>query len=350
MKVSKKRTPWKNYFIAAGISGLLLFATLAPPLTENASAAAKVQWKLAHKMPPESMEGKAHQIFADRVQALTNGEMEIRIYPAEQLGPMKESMEMLKAGTIQIYAEGRQYPSMYVPQLNSSGLSFLWEDRAHWRRFLYSPLHKSWEETLRREHNIRFLNAYLVRGPYRCLVTTKPVLKLADLKGLKLRMYDLQFAVETWRSLGADLLFLPWTDVYEGFMRGIIDACTAPINLVYSNKFSEVAKYITKTDEYPQDVTYMTNEKAYQALSQSSRDALEQAAETARQFTVEKSAEAAENEIHKMVHENKVTFIEPPMDEWRAQVIAVYQKAAQDGKWGLSPDILKTIESLKKEK
>ena len=86
--------------------GLTFFAVLTLILAFSMAAPAQVNWKLTHKMPPESAEGKAFQRFADIVKEKSGGKMTVKIFPAEQLGKTEATLEMLENGTVQVYPEG----------------------------------------------------------------------------------------------------------------------------------------------------------------------------------------------------------------------------------------------------
>ena len=195
-------------------------------LTAQVLAEEVIVWKMATKMPPESTEGIAYQLFADKVEENSGGRMRIDIYPSEQLGGTDAILEMIRAGTIDVYPEGPSYLQRYVPEFGICSLAFIFEDKAHWKRFLESPMVKEWREKLKEEYGIIILGdpTAFVRGPYRVLVSKKPILSLNDLKGTKLRLHADDTKVAIWKQLGADPIILAWTAVYESIQRGLIEA------------------------------------------------------------------------------------------------------------------------------
>ena len=132
-----------------------------------------------------------------------------------------------------------------------------------------SEMVNGWLNEVAEKHNIMVLGRIsdFVRGPYRVMVSTKPVNSLDDIKGMKLRMYPDELSLSVWKHLGMNTIILPWTEVYEGLGRGVVQAANSPIALVESMKFYEQAKYIIRHDEFPQGIAFMTNNKAFKALS-----------------------------------------------------------------------------------
>ena len=266
------------------------------------STAAKVNWKMATKMPPESPEGKAFQKFADLVKEKSGGVMVIDVFPAEQLGKTEAAIEQLQAGLIQVYPEGDSYLQKYEPNMKYTGLPFLFQNREHWVKFMGSDLVQGWLDSVAQDHNIVTLGNItdFVRGPYRVMVSRKPITSLSDIKGLKLRLHPDDVAIAAWKHLGANTIVLPWTEIYESLGRGIVEACNSPMALVESMKFYEQAKYIVRHDEYPQGLAFMTNYKAFKALSPDLQKIVLDSHKEACAYSAEIMAKVAEESIARM--------------------------------------------------
>jgi TRAP-type C4-dicarboxylate transport system substrate-binding protein len=104
-------------FSKGSIFGFILVSVFIVALTLPSGVLAQVNWKMTHKMPPESAEGKAFQRFADLVKEKSGGKMTVKIFPAEQLGKTEATLEMLENGTIQVYPEGETYLQKYVDEI-----------------------------------------------------------------------------------------------------------------------------------------------------------------------------------------------------------------------------------------
>jgi TRAP-type C4-dicarboxylate transport system substrate-binding protein len=228
---------------------------------------------MAHKMPPESVEGKLFQAFANKVAEKTGGEIDVKVFPNEQLGKDDTVLEQLQVGTIHVYPEGISYLQKWAPDLKWTSAPFLFDDRAHWARFMSTDLVKGWLKKVEDEAGIAVIgdSTAFVRGPYRVMVTDRPWHSLEEMQGLKLRMHPDELAAAAWRHLGAEVRTLPWTEVYESISRGIVDAVNSPIALVEPMKFYEVAPHIIRHDEYPQGMAFMTNAREWQALDDKTR-------------------------------------------------------------------------------
>lgn len=169
---------------------------------------------------------------------------------------------------------------------------------------------------------------------------------LADLKGLKLRMYKNEMVMNLWKELGANITYIAWTEVYDGLKRGLIEAVTSPMSLVEKMHFQEVAKYVLRNDEYPASIAFFVNDKAYQKLPADLKDALLKAYEASCKFSQEMTEKAAEESLKRMIRKDKITFIWAPMDEWWAKARIILKKWESEGKYGLTPGVLAYINGL----
>ncbi len=245
----------------------------AVALTALASTVDAETWRMAHKMPAESIEGQMFQAVADRIGEKTGGEITVEVYPSEQLGTDDAILEQLQLGTVHIYPEGSAYLQKWVPALTYTSAPFLFDDREHWTRFMSSDLVDEWLAQIEEEAGIVVIgdSTAMVRGPYRVMVVNEPVEGLDDIQGLKLRLHPDELASAAWRHLGAEVRTLAWTEVYESIGRGIVDAVNSPVALVEPMRFYEVAPHIVRHNEYPQGLAYMANADAWNSLDQETR-------------------------------------------------------------------------------
>jgi len=314
------------------------------PLVANA----QIVWKLAHKQPPASPEGRAYQLFVDEVSRLSNKKMKIDIYPSEQLGAESVSLDMLRKETIHMYLEGLSYAHVFVPQLNINTLPFAFRDRDHWSKFMDSPMAKKWKEELANKSGLSYLGNYgeFLRGPYRVLISKKPVFKLEDVKGLKLRMYKSEMVMNIWKELGANVILLAYTETYQGLKTGLVEALTNNLAQSEDGKFQEVGKYILKTDEFPQSVAFFINDKAYRGLPGDLKEVIQKAYTASCEYSQKVIPIEGDKSIDRMIQKDKVTFIRAPMDEFIKKVKPLYRIWESEEKFGLTKGIIDYIEKL----
>lgn len=252
-------------------------AALAAATAVSLTSAAQAEtWRMATKMPVDSPEGQLFQHFAERVDDYTGGELTIQMFPNEQLGKEDAVLEQLQSGVVDIYAESFAFMKRWEPQLAWVAAPFAFDDQAHWSRFMNSELVDGWFETAAEQSGIVPLGdpAAVIRGPYRVLISSTAVDSLDDVHGLKMRLPPNQLLMKVWDNLGAQVMTLPWTEVYQSISKDIVQAATSPMSMVEAMRFNEVAPFVARTNEYYQSIGFMTNQAALEALDEQTREGL----------------------------------------------------------------------------
>ncbi|WP_088052303.1 TRAP transporter substrate-binding protein [Virgibacillus dakarensis] len=281
------------------------------------SSSKPIELKLGTKMSAESLEGKAFEHFADLVKEKSNGEIVVKVYPAEQLGKGKTQIDNMLLGTQDMYAEGITYFDDYDSRVQVSSIPFLFRDFEHFQKYNTGEMGEDIQKKLISQ-GIRILNTdrNFTRGPYRVLLSTKPIKSVDDLKGLKIRSFESEFYSDAYESVGANPTVVAWTETYLAIKQNLVDAVTSPISLVWSMKFTEVAPYMTLIDEYPQDIVIAMGEDQFSELSKEQQDILIEAANQAGADAAEKLESEVEEQIGLMKEEHNMEIFEIDKDEW----------------------------------
>lgn len=303
-------------------------------------------WRMATKMPVDSPEGQLFQHFAERVDQYTDGDLTIQIFPNEQLGKEDAVLEQLQSGVVNIYAEGFNFMKRWEPDLAWVVAPFAFDDYDHWSRFMNSDLVNGWFEQAAEESGIVPLGdpSAIVRGPYRVLVSNKPVDSLEDIDGLKMRMPANQLLMKVWDNLGAQVMTLPWTEVYQSISKDIVQAVTSPVSLVESMRFNEVAPYVARTNEYYQSVGFMTNQAALQELDDATRDGLMRAYRETAEESHTLLADVTQKSLKRM-EQNGLTYTKLDTRPFIERTQKLYQQMGAAG--DLPEGFLETVEATR---
>jgi len=271
-------------------------------------AQAKMVLKAGHISPKASNEGKAADRFAELVAQKTNGEILVEVFPSEQLGKAVAMIDSTILGNQDIYIGGNVEFERFSPGLKVLGLNYSVEDQAHFRKILASPI---WKEVFidpLEKVGLKVLDSDWERGPFRVLVSKRPVKSCSDLQGLRLRIAPLDTWRRSWTALGCNVVVLPWTDVYLGLKQGMVDAVTSPFDLLYSMKFTEVAKYVARTDEYWGLLTVVMHKKKFDGLKPEFQRALLDAANEAGNYYMDLGAKSVAEDLDKMKREHGIEY------------------------------------------
>jgi TRAP-type C4-dicarboxylate transport system substrate-binding protein len=103
-------------------------------------------------------------------------------------------------------------------------------------------------------------------GP-RHLTSNKPINSPADLKGVKIRVPEVETYVAAWKMLGATVTPMAVTEMFMGLKQGTIDAQENPLELIYTFSLNEVQKYVNLTAHIYSDWEITVSERWFKSLS-----------------------------------------------------------------------------------
>ena len=114
---------------------------------------------------------------------------------------------------------------------------------------------------------------------FRNITTGKrPLNKVEDIAGLKLRVIPNAINVDWVKALGANPTPLPFPEVYAALEQGAIDGQENPVSVIAANKFWEVQKNVAITNHQYNPQSVMFSKKVWDTLSAAEKKILEDAA------------------------------------------------------------------------
>jgi len=326
---------------------LVLTASLALGLAPLATAGAGVTLTQGTMYPENSNYGKAMNKFAELAAKHSGGELEVKVYHAGQLGKKQQLIEKIQTGQTDVYIETIDVFEQFVPEAYFQSMPHLFADVGHARKFLNSDWFQKniVAKFQKRGMIIPAQDFAWERGPYRVLVSKVPVLSLEDLPKIKLRVYASEMYLKSWQQLGANTTNVDWTEVYLALKQNLIQAVTSPMNLVLPMKFTEVAKYMTRINEFPQLPIVYLNQKSFDKLSQPQKEALRKAYDEAGRYFTELNYASAESDIEFMLEKHGATFIRVPLPSWREKIKPLYAEMEKEGK--IAPGFYEMVQKMK---
>ncbi|OHD76190.1 MAG: hypothetical protein A3J97_06880 [Spirochaetes bacterium RIFOXYC1_FULL_54_7] len=315
--------------------GVLILAVVASTHAAGTQqdTAATIEIKLGHMMTPASPEGKAYQYFADQVQEKSAGRIVVKVYPAEQLGDSKTEIDSTVLGSQDIVTTGASLFARFDNIFNVATVPFLFKDNSYFSTMMQGEIGQMQKDALEKNGLVLLNDARnMMRGPYRVLVSNKPIRSMADVQGLRFRTYENEIYMRTWQTLGANPVVIPWGETYMALMQKTVNAAVSPMVQLYDMKFTEVAPYVTIINEYTSDVIWAINKQKFESLSPEYRRILREGANAAGDYLASIEKESIDVNIQKMKTEHKAEFIEIDTEPFRAVLKDFYYKLEADGK------------------
>ncbi len=251
----------------AGLFSLMFISAL--------TFAAPIEIKFGHVDPPDvctSKKGAAAVAFKHLVEGGTSGAVEVKVFPAGQLGGERELIEATKLGTIQMCMVSAAIAGTYkeaqvldIPYLFSSA-PIAWKVMDGW-------FGKEMAEDILKKTGMRVLG-YGETGFRNFTSSVRLIKSPADLKGLKIRVMESPIYLTLVRALGASPTPIAWPETYQALQQKVVDGQENPVSVILSFKLYEVQKYLT-LDGHTYGVDFiLINEKFFQSLPKETQDVL----------------------------------------------------------------------------
>lgn len=203
-------------------------------------------FRVAYAQGPTELLHLATVRMAEQIKRESGGRIAVRLYPSGQLGNEREIVEGLKLGSADMIVTGGAVIGWYAPEFGAFEAPFVWRDYAHVEQVWDGAPGQDLRRTLEVRAGIRLLRPWF-RGPRYLTTTSRKVLSPDDLKGLKLRVPELEVFIKSWQTFGANVTPIPFTDMFMALKLGVVDGQENPLATIYANHLHEVQKYIMET-------------------------------------------------------------------------------------------------------
>lgn len=251
-------------------------AAVVALLSAALPAGAETVLKLGHFGPGPDPFSKSVEAFAAKVEELSGGDLKIQIFPAGQLGNEKQQISALQGGLQEMLITSTTNLSNMQPAFSLLDLPFVFSTYAQADAVTMGALGDKMMEGL--EAN-RLKGLALWENGFRALTNSvRPVEKLDDMEGLKIRVIGAPVFIDTFTALGTNPVPMPFPELYSAMETGTVDGQDNPAVAVAAMKFYEVQKYYTPLNHIYGAMIVLGSESALGRLSDEQRTILEQAA------------------------------------------------------------------------
>lgn len=236
MKKMLRSGTWK----AGIILGFFLLGVLFGTPPDLRAQTKTIVWNIPHTAAPTYFHILNLKAFAEKVKEKSKGQMEIRVHPASSLYPQQEQIPAVVEGRVEIAPILTSYMvDLFLP-MGVLELPFMTSSLDEHQAAM-EKLKPFYIEQLAKKDIL--LLAIGTWPTQQLFSTRKPIQKLEDWKGLKVRVYGTETA-EMTKALGGAPVNIPFAEVYTALQRNVADAAVTSATNAEAMKFSEVAKYI----------------------------------------------------------------------------------------------------------
>ena len=251
--------------------------------------------------------------FANVLDSLTGGRIEVRIYPSEQLGPELDMIRSIRAGIVEMTITGESMQN-WAGSTALLAIPYLIRDSEHLKTVVNGDVGNAIAQEMIHNIGLRPL-AYFERGP-RHLTSNRPITTPDDLKGLILRVPNVPLFVKVWQALGAKPTPMAFSEVFTALQQGTVEAQENPFALINSAGLYEVQQYLNLTQHVTSWIYVVIGEKQFQALPPDLQKLVIEAGRQMKEYH-EKEFVKQEAFLRNQLENRGMRFIEPDIEAFR---------------------------------
>jgi TRAP-type transport system periplasmic protein len=250
-------------FIFSGVlaaAGLLLAAP-------DAGAQSAKHFTFGYDQPHTTAYGFAGDTFAAKLNELSKGTMIIDQFPGAQLGQEPQMLQKIRTGDIDFIITSTANAATVVPEAGVFSIHFVFKGEDHLRKAVTDPkvlaaFRKMVTDVTQGAHVLTLITLGL-----RDFYSKKEIHNIADIKGLKVRVQATPTEDALFPAYGAQVVHMPFGDVYTSLQTGVVDVAENGINVYMSNKHYEVAPIMSMSEHEANNNCIWVSDKAWNGFT-----------------------------------------------------------------------------------
>ena len=244
------------------------------------SAFAAVTARVGHAMPESHPQAAAMNKFVELAGKYTNNNVQIKAFHSALLGSDEKMLQAVQSGTQEFYIGTLAPFSTRVKEVQVWDLPFMFANTKE----VYALLDGNSSKKIFKMLEPTGVVGLMWTGMgFRNLSNSKrPVTKLEDISGLKIRVMANPVALETWKTLGSNAVPMAFSEVFTALEIKAIDGQENPLVHMYANKMQEVQKYISLSNHVYTPVALVVSKKFWDGLSDADKQGVQKAADEAK--------------------------------------------------------------------
>ncbi|MCB4204236.1 TRAP transporter substrate-binding protein DctP [Deferribacterales bacterium Es71-Z0220] len=321
---------------------LLMAVALCVFMTTSAFAAKTYNWKMVTTWSTGIPWHQTVLHFADTVKKMTNGEMEIKVFPAGSIVPAFQVFDAVRNGVAEM---GHDWPGYWKGKDEAfvafASVPFGLNNIEYTIWLMNAGGMQLAEEIYGKYGLVPLLGGN--SGQEMGFFTKKPLTKVEDLKGMKVRTVG--WAADILKDMGVSVSPLPGGEIYLAFERGVLDSAEFSVPFItYPMGFQEIAKNVMVPGWHQPGVQLMftVNKKAWDSLPEHLKTALKVASYETQLWDIARS-EAGNAEAIKKYKQEGVTFNK--LDDNSLNELRKTTKKYLDGLRAKNPNLDKVLGS-----
>ena len=307
---------------------LLVAAVACLPLAAAAQDIKERTIKFAFQNQKGHPQAEGAQKFADLVAQKSGNKITVKLFPGGTLGGDLQTVSALQGGTVEMTVLNAGILTAQVKEVAVFDLPFLFASPQEADAVTDGAFGKNLLAKLNEKGLVGL--GYWELG-FRNLTNSKrPINKVEDIAGLKIRVIQSPIYIDMFNALGAAATPMPFPELYPALEQKAVDGQENPFTLIRTSKFYEVQKHLAVTRHVYNPQAVILSKKFFDALSPAEKKIVTDAVNEATAFQRQLSRQQAEEALAELKKAGmQVTEFSPvEMQRMRDKVKPVVDKHA----------------------
>ncbi|MGP9798574.1 TRAP transporter substrate-binding protein [Halomonas sp. 86] len=293
------------------IKKLLTSAVLGTVLLSAQSAlAADYTLRFGHLANEQNIWHQAAEKFKEEVEANSDGRIEVRLYPSEQLGSEMDVINSIQLGTADMTITGESLQN-WAPKAAMMAVPYAFRDSEHLHAVVNGEIGTEIEEQITERTNLVPLT-WFERGP-RELTADRPIRTPEELDDLRLRVPNVPLFVDTWQAMGARPTPMAFSEVFTALQQNTLEGQENPLSLIESASFNEVQDYVNMTGHVRSWIYVVIGRNQLENMPEDLQQVVRDAAATMQAYESELFVED-QTRLEQALQERGMEFVEVDVD------------------------------------
>lgn len=313
----KKREIGKKGMVLA-----LAAAVLAMSLSgckKGTSEDSVVRFKMAVADAASSAQAEGARKIAEEVEKATDGRIQIEVLAGGTLGGERDTVELAMLGGVDIVTCANSVLTQWIPEMSILDQAYLFTNEKQAHGAVDGPVGELIEREALDKLNLHVIG-YMESG-FRNVFSKKPITKIEDFRGVKIRTMQNPYHMAAFESFGAIPTAMAASEQFTALQQGTIDACENAVSNCLNNGFYEVTKDITYSNHAFVYIVVSMSDHAWNRIPDDLKPVFMEAVE--RGYNIER-------DLLKQANEDATVVLKEKGVEFHEIDVESLQKAYQD--------------------
>jgi TRAP-type transport system periplasmic protein len=250
--------------------------------------------------------------FADTVAAKSGGKLKVQLFLNGTLGSDQATVTAMQGGTVEMAVMNTGILASVVKELAIFDFPFLFANEKESDALVDGPVGRKLHAKLEEKGLVGL--SYWELGYRHITNSRRPLNKVEDIEGLKLRVIPNPINVAWVKALGANPTPMPFPEVYAGLEQKAIDGQENPVNVIAANKFWEVQKHMALTNHQYNPQSVVMSKRFWDSLSPAEKKIIDDAADEAAKTQREQARAAVSANLELLKKNGMQVTVFPPAE------------------------------------